>query len=182
MAILPLVYAPNPIFRQKAAPVSEVNDDIRQLADDMLETMYDMRGIGMGANMVGVLKRIIVVDIQEEGVKKPLVCLNPEITWASDETSTNEEASLCFPGVSADISRPSSIKMTYMGLDGETHDLEASDWLATVLQHEVDYLNGKTYLDHLSKMKRDRLLKKSIKYQKHAHSHACHDPHCGHDH
>ncbi|SDD68262.1 peptide deformylase [Kordiimonas lacus] len=180
MAHLHIVAAPNPIFRQKAVPVVDVDDGIKALAEQMLDVMYENRGIGIAANMVGLLHRIIVVDIQPDGNRDPLVCINPEITWASDETSTNEEASLSFPGISADITRPNAIKLTYLDQQGEKQELDAEGFLAIVIQHEMDYLDGRTYLDHLSKMKRDRLLKKMQKYLKQGH--ACGDPHCGHDH
>jgi peptide deformylase len=181
MALRDIVTAPNPIFRQKAEPFDAIDAAAVALADDMLETMYAHRGIGIGANMVGVARRLIVVDIQSDGNRAPLVCFNPEITWQSDDTSTNEEASLSFPGISADITRPSAIRLTYLDREGAERELEADGWLAVVIQHEMDYLDGRTYLDRLSKMKRDRLIKKMQKYQKSA-QHGCGDPHCGHDH
>jgi len=180
MAHLQIVTAPHPIFRKKAEPVADVTDEIKSLSADMLDAMYENRGIGIAANMVGLLHRIIVVDIQPEGNRDPLVCINPEITWASEEMSTNEEASLSFPGISADITRPNAINLTYLDQSGARKELEAEGFLAIVIQHEMDYLDGRTYLDHLSKMKRDRLLKKMQKYLKQGH--ACGDPHCGHDH
>jgi len=194
MAVLPLVYAPNPIFRQKAAPVEVVDDDIRQLVDDMLETMYAERGVGIGANMVGILKRIIVLDLQQDGNRNPLVCINPKIIWYSEDKSQMEEASLSFPGISAMVSRPRAIHISYLDRDGMEHELEAEGDLATVIQHEMDYLDGRTYLDHISKLKRDQLLKKMAKVQKfghvhgpgcghdHHHDHHVHGPHCDHDH
>jgi len=180
MAHLHIITAPDPIFRKKASAVSSVTDDIKALADQMLDVMYENRGIGIAANMVGLLHRMIVVDIQPEGNREPLVCINPEIIWASDEMSTNEEASLSFPGISADITRPNAIKLKYLDRNGDKQELDAEGFLAIVIQHEMDYLDGRTYLDHLSKMKRDRLLKKMQKYLKQGH--ACGDPHCGHDH
>lgn len=182
MAILDIIYGPSPIFKKKAQPFTAVDDVAIQLASDMLETMYEYRGIGIAANMVGVLKRIIVIDLQQEGVKMPYVLFNPEITWKSDDYSTNEEASLSFPGISAEVSRPKAIKVSYLDKKGEQQELEANDWFATVTQHEMDYLDGRTYLDHLSKMKRDRLLKKMQKMMKHSHSHSCGDPTCDRDH
>lgn len=180
MAPLPLVMAPDPIFRQKAAPVEDIDEELRTLCDAMLETLYKERGIGIGANMVGVLKRIIVVDLQEDGVRKPLICINPEIVSSSDETATNEEASLCFPGIRAEITRPSAVTIRYQDRDGASRELSADGWLATVIQHEMEYLDGRTFLDNLSKMKRDRLMKKMQKQLKHIHD--CGDPHCGHHH
>ncbi len=180
MVHLHIITAPDPIFRKKAVPVASVTDDIKALADQMLDVMYENRGIGIAANMVGLLHRMIVVDIQPDGNRDPLVCINPEITWTSDELSTNEEASLSFPGISADISRPNAIKVKYLDRNGDAQELDAEGFLAIVIQHEMDYLDGRTYLDHISKMKRDRLLKKMQKYLKHGS--ACGDPHCGHDH
>lgn len=180
MPVLDLVMAPNPIFRQKAVAIDNVNADVQALCDDMLETLYAERGIGIGANMVGVLKRVIVVDLQEDGIRKPLVCINPEIISTSKETETREEASLCFPGIRAEITRPNAVSIRYLDTNGAPQTLDAEGWLATVIQHEMEYLDGRTFLDNLSKMKRDRLLKKMQKQQKHHHD--CGDPHCGHQH
>ncbi len=182
MAVLDIIYGPSPIFRQKADTFVSIDQESVKLAEDMLETMYEYRGIGIAANMIGVCKRVIVLDLQQEGVKMPYVLFNPEITWKSEETSKNEEASLSFPGISAEITRPTSIKVSYLDKKGEHHELEANDWFATVIQHEMDYLDGKTYLDRLSKIKRDRLLKKMLKMMKHNHHSSCGDPSCGHDH
>lgn len=182
MTDLQIITAPDPIFRKKASPVAEVTESVKATATEMLDVMYENRGIGIAANMVGLLDRIIVVDIQPDGNREPLVCINPEITWSSDEQSTNEEASLSFPGISADVTRPNAIKLSYLDIDGNKQKLDAEGFLAIVIQHEMDYLDGRTYLDHLSKMKRDRLLKKMQKYMKSHHGHACGDPHCGHDH
>ncbi|WP_417463712.1 peptide deformylase [Kordiimonas sp.] len=181
MTNLSLITAPNPIFRQKAVAVDDVNDDVRALANQMLDIMYESRGIGIAANMVGLLKRIVVLDLQPEGHREPMVCINPEILWRSDATSTHEEASLSFPGISAEITRPDAIRLAYLDMEGTRHEIDADGWLATVLQHEIDYLDGKTYLDHLSKMKRDLLLKKMQKYIKQMKNHV-HGPGCGHDH
>ncbi|NVJ99051.1 MAG: peptide deformylase [Alphaproteobacteria bacterium] len=182
MALLELITAPNPVLRQRSAPVSNIDDGIRQLTADMLETMYAHRGMGIAANMIGKALRIIVVDVQPEGNLEPMICINPEVIWSSDKLVTNEEASLSFPGISADIKRPDAIKLRFEDEMGVKQEIAADGWLATVIQHEMDYLEGKTYLDHLSKMQRDRLLKKMQKYLKGMHSHGCADPHCGHDH
>jgi len=179
MAVLQLVLGPDPILKQTAAPVDEITDEIKTLVADMFDTLYERKGLGIGANMVGALQRIVVVDLQENGEKKPLACINPEIIWCSDKLESREEASLCFPGISADVKRPEAVKVRFQDLDGKTHEIEANGWFATVLQHEIDYLDGKIYLDYLSKMKRDRLIKKM---QKQIRSHSCGDPSCGHDH
>ncbi len=182
MAILDIVFGPSPVFKQKAEAFSIIDSDAVTLAEDMLETMYEYRGIGIAANMVGVTKRLIVLDLQQEGVRMPYVMFNPEITWSSEEKATNEEASLSFPGISAQVTRPTSIKISYLDKKGETKELEAKDWFATVIQHEMDYLDGRTYLDHLSKMKRDRLIKKMQKMMKNHHHSSCGDPSCDLDH
>ena len=180
MAVLQLILGPDPILAQKAAPVANIDENIKQLVDDMFDTLYARRGLGIGANMVGELKRIIVVDMQEDGVKNPMTCINPETTWRSETMEMHEEASLCFPGISAEISRADAIKITYQDIEGTACSLSAEGWLAAIIQHEVDYLDGKTYLDYLSRMKRERLLKKMIKQLKHSHS--CGDAACDHDH
>lgn len=176
--MLQIIYAPNKIFRTKAEEVTQVNDEIRSIADGMLKTMQVEQAVGLGANMVGVLKRIAVVDLHENGVSNPLVFINPKIIWHSDKMQEFEEASLCFPGISAKISRPDSIKVSYIDYDGKEQEMEATGFLATVIQHEVDYLDGKIFLDYLSKMKRDVLLKKMEKYIKmnppHVHGEHCH--------
>lgn len=176
MAVLPLILGPDPVLRAKAIPVEGVTDKITSHIKDMFDTLYERRAVGIGANMVGILKRIIVIDLQEGGKKKPLACINPVITWQSDTTTSDEEASLCFPGISAEISRPDAVHISYLDEKGNEQALEAKGWLAKVIQHEIDYLDGKTYLDSLSKMKRDRLLKKMQKQLKN--QDCCSDPHC----
>ena len=165
MPPLPLRIAPDPIFRQTAAPVEEVTDEIRAHIDDMFETLYLEQGVGLGANMVGLLQPIIVVDLLQGGVHAPLVMVNPVITKTSDDVQTSEEASLSFPGISAKITRPATIEITYLDRDGNEQSREATGFLATVIQHEMDYLDGQTFLDHLSPIKRKMLLKKMQKVQ-----------------
>lgn len=166
MAILPLVLGPNPIFKQKAEPLQSVDADAVTTANDMLETLYKHEGLGIAGNMVGILKRIIVIDLQEEGVKMPYLMFNPEIVKSSDETQTMMEASLCFPGAGTDITRPKEITVTFLDKDGKAQTLITSDLMAQVIQHEVDYLNGKTFLDFLSSMKRNIQIKKTKKHQR----------------
>lgn len=179
MSPLPLVYAPHPIFKIEAEPVSVVDDNIRKLIDDMLKTLYLEGAVGLGANMVGVLKRIAIVDLQEKGTRSPFIFINPVITWRSDEKQTFKESSLCFLGISADISRPRAIKIRYLDYHGNEQELEAEGFLATVIQHEVDYLDGITFLDYLSKMKRDMLIRKMQKFMK-KHPPHIHTEHCNH--
>jgi peptide deformylase len=179
MSILPLIYAPHPIFKMKAEPVEDINDDIRKIVTDMFSTMYIENAVGLGANMVGILKRIAVVDLQENNIKSPLTFINPIITWRSDNMQTYKEASLCFPGISAEINRPSAIKINYFDYDGKAQELKAEGFLSTVIQHEVDYLDGKVFLDYLSKMKRDILIRKVEKHIK-KHPPHVHGKHCNH--
>lgn len=174
-----LVYAPNKIFKQKAEEVKIVDDNIRQIADHMLHIMYSEGAVGIGANMVGVLQRIAVVDLRENGQKNPYVLINPKITHKSDETQDCEEASLCFPGIKAIITRPKNITVEYLDYHGKEQKLECSDFLSTVIQHEVDYLDGIVFLDYLSKMKRDLLMSKMQKYIK-LHPPHIHGEHCRH--
>ena len=166
MTKLSLIIAPDPIFSKHAEPVSHVDDSIRQLISEMFEVLYREQGVGLGANMVGLLKRIIVIDLQEGGIKTPLAMINPEIMASSDEMQTHEEASLSFPGIHGTVSRPKSIEVRYLNEQGETQSLRADGWLATVIQHERDYLDGVVYLDYLSNMKRKMLMKKMLKQLK----------------
>lgn len=179
MSILPIIYAPNTIFSQKAEKVELIDDTIRLLIDKMLETMYYEKAVGLGANMVGVLKRIAVVDVQEEGKRQPYIFINPEITWCSEDKQTFKESSLSFPGIAADITRAKVIKINYLDYQGNKQELRAEGFLATVIQHEVDYLEGKTFLDYVSKLKRDMLLKKMGKHMKLYPPHV-HGAHCNH--
>jgi peptide deformylase len=177
MPLLQLVHAPNLIFKKKAVKVENVDVEIRTLIDDMFETLEFEKGVGMGANMVGVLKRIAIADLHEEGVSKPYTFINPEIYWRSEEMQEVEEASLCFAGISAKVKRPKFIKIRYLDYNGEKQELEAEGFFASVIQHEVDYLDGVTFLDHLSKMKRNILIKKMLNFlknnQPHIHGQGC---------
>ncbi|MDF1686792.1 MAG: peptide deformylase [Parvibaculaceae bacterium] len=166
MTKLSLIIAPDPIFSQRAQAVAHVNDEIRRYISEMFEVLYQEQGVGLGANMVGLLKRIIVIDLQEGGIKTPLAMINPEITSASDEVEIRDEASLSFPGIHGAVSRPRSIEVRYLDEQGTPQSLHADGWLATVIQHERDYLDGVTFLDHLSKMKRTMLMKKMLKQLK----------------
>ncbi|WP_417319197.1 peptide deformylase [Emcibacter sp.] len=166
MPQLKLIFAPDPVFRQTAVAVEKVDDDIRALLKAMFEVLYAERGVGIGANMVGLLKRLIVIDLQEGGEKRPFAMVNPVIIEKSEETQTFEEGSLSYPGISAEVTRPKKITVNYLDEEGAEQTLAAEGWLATVIQHEVDYLDGVVYLDYLSQMKRNMLLKKMKKYKK----------------
>jgi len=172
-----LVWGLKPVFRKKAVKFSKIDDEAREMANKMARTMYYEGGIGMGANMVGLLKSIVVIDLVPNGHNDLIIMLNPEITHYSEETQVFEERSLCFPGIRADVTRPKFIKYNYLDYDGNFCEKEAEGFLATVIQHEVDYLNGKIYLDYLSKFKSDTLKKKLEKYLKlnppHIHTKQC---------
>lgn len=179
MTILPITYAPHPIFRETAAPVTEVNDHVRQIIADMFETLYVEEALGLSAPMVGISQRIAIVDLQENGTKNPLSLINPEIVWTSEEMQTHNEASLSFPFISADITRPYSVKIRFLNEQGAAEEQQFEGFLATVIQHEIDYLNGRVFLDHLSRMKREMLLKKMQKLMKLNPPHI-HGEHCNH--
>ena len=179
MTALPLVYAPHPIFKQKAAPVETIDDSIITFIEDLFDTLYLEGAVGMGAPMVGVLKRIAIVDLSPNGVSTPHHFINPEIIASSNDTQTFEEASLCFPYIAAPITRPKAITVRYLDKNGTHRTLEAEGFLASVIQHECDYLDGKVFLDYLSPLKRSMLLKKMQKQIKLAPIHV-HGPNCSH--
>ncbi|USG61960.1 peptide deformylase [Sneathiella marina] len=160
MLNLPIILAPNPIFRQKASKVDSFDGALRQCIADMLETLYAHKGLGLAGNMVGVLKQIIVIDLQTDGKKDPLILINPHIVDASDETQIFTEASLSYPGIEAQVRRPKKIAVSYFDEMQTAQELTAEGFLATVIQHEMDYLDGRTYLDQLSRLKKDNLLRR----------------------
>ncbi|WP_188910026.1 peptide deformylase [Aureimonas endophytica] len=167
MAIRPLVILPDPLLRKASRPVERVDADLKRFADDMLETMYDAPGIGLAAVQVGELLRMLVIDVAgEDEEKRPQVFLNPEILARSDAMSTYEEGCLSIPDYYAEVERPAKVTVGYLGLDGATHELEAEGVLATCLQHEIDHLNGVLFIDHISKLKRDMVVKKFTKAAK----------------
>ncbi|MEI6419816.1 MAG: peptide deformylase [Sphingomonadales bacterium] len=180
MAILPIIETPDARLKQISAPVAAVTDAHRQLIADMFDTMYDAPGIGLAAIQVGVAERILVIDLQPEApgtpddadpetvkrVKEPLVFINPEIIWESDELAVYSEGCLSVPDMYADVNRPARIRVRWLDENGAGHEDEIDGLLATCLQHEMDHLNGVLFIDHLSKLKRDMLLKKLEKLRK----------------
>ena len=167
MALLPILVAPDPVLKTKATPVATVDDSLRQLMDDMLETMYDAPGIGLAAPQIGVSKRVIVMDIaQEDEPKAPLCMVNPELVWVSDEDATYEEGCLSVPEHYADVVRPAEIRVRYLDRDGKQQELKTGGLLATVIQHEMDHLDGILFIDHLSSLKRNMILRKLLKSRK----------------
>ncbi|ALV29835.1 peptide deformylase [Pannonibacter sp. Q-1] len=156
-----IITLPDPVLRQVCAPVTAVGDDIRQLADDMLDTMYEAPGIGLAASQIGVLQRIFVLDVaKEDQPKAPMVFINPEIVWSSPELSVYQEGCLSIPEYYDDVERPASVRVTFQNREGAQQELLADGLLATCIQHELDHLNGKLFIDYLSKLKRDRVVKK----------------------
>ncbi|MBD9374168.1 peptide deformylase [Rhizobium sp. ARZ01] len=167
MTIKPLIILPDPTLRQVSAPLESVNDEARRLADDMLETMYDAPGIGLAAIQIGVARRMLVLDVSKEGEDKtPLVFINPEIVKASDARSVYEEGCLSIPDYYAEVERPAEITVRYIDRDGKEQTIEADGLLATCLQHEIDHLNGVLFIDHISKLKRDMVIRKFTKAAK----------------
>jgi peptide deformylase len=164
MAILPIIELPDPRLRLVSEPVSKIDAAIRQLMDDMLETMYDAPGIGLAAIQVAVPKRVLVVDVAREGEEPtPLCVANPEIVWASEEKNIYQEGCLSIPEYYEDVERPEKVRMRYLDRDGKTQEIDADGLLATCLQHEIDHLNGVLFIDHLSRLKRERVQKKFVK-------------------
>jgi peptide deformylase len=167
MAILPIRVIPDAVLRTKAPPVEAVDDALRKLLDDMLETMYAAHGIGLAATQVGVLKRVVVMDVSREGEDKaPLFLVNPEVVWASEERSVYEEGCLSIPDYYEDVERPARIRFRYLDRAGAMQEREADGLLATCVQHEIDHLDGVLFIDHISKLKRDMVWKKFAKAAK----------------
>lgn len=167
MAVRPLLTLPDAQLRLKSESIGPITNEVRTLAADMLETMYDAPGIGLAAIQVGVPKRLIVVDLGKAPEERnPLVLIDPEITWSSYETRIHEEGCLSIPEFYEEVERPDRVRLTYRALDGDTVELEADGMLATCLQHEIDHLNGVLFIDHLSRLKRSRVVKKFTKAAK----------------
>jgi peptide deformylase len=168
MALLPIITLPDPLLRQVSAPVERVDDELRTLADNMLETMYDAPGVGLAAVQVGVPRRLIVADADKDEERRPLVFINPEILSVGPDTRVHEEGCLSIPDVRIEIERPALLRLRYLDRDGKTQELEAEGLLATVIQHEIDHLNGRMIIDFLSRLKRDMIVRKFRKLAKEA--------------
>ncbi|KQS90436.1 MULTISPECIES: peptide deformylase [unclassified Rhizobium] len=167
MTIKPLIILPDPVLRQLSKPVETIDADVRRLADDMLETMYDAPGIGLAAIQIGVPRQMLVIDVSKEGEdKQPLVFINPKILASSDERSVYEEGCLSIPDYYAEVERPAEITVEYVDLDGKQLTAKADGLLATCLQHEIDHLNGVLFIDHISKLKREMVIRKFAKAAK----------------
>ena len=162
-----IVIEPDPILRKKSETLEKVDNELRVLLDDMLETMYAAPGIGLAAVQIGILKRLIVLDISKDKEKKnPLFLINPEIISLSKKTSVHEEGCLSLPGYFAEIERPAECQIKFIDYNGKEKELKANGLLATCIQHEVDHLNGVLFIDYLSKLKKDMIVKKLIKHKK----------------
>ena len=164
MTIKPLIILPDPLLRQVSAPVERVDAELEQFIDDKLETMYEAPGIGLAAIQVGVPRRLLVIDLAKEGEEPaPLVFINPEILKSSDERSVYEEGCLSIPDYYAEVERPAAITVKSLGRDGKEQLTEADGLLATCLQHEIDHLNGVLFIDHISRLKREMVIKRFTK-------------------
>jgi len=167
MAVRDILILPDKRLRQKSEPVATIGKTERALVEDMFETMYAAPGIGLAAIQIGVPARVVTMDLaKKDEPKAPLVFINPQVIWVSDETATYEEGCLSIPEYYEEVARPKAVKVKFLDLDGKPHEIEAEGLLATCLQHEIDHINGVLFIDHISKLKRDRVLKKFKKAAK----------------
>jgi len=167
MALRDIIILPDKRLRLVSAPAKKIDAALRRLVDDMFETMYEAPGIGLAAIQVGVPQRVITMDLaKKEEPRAPQVFVNPQILWQSDEKAVYEEGCLSIPEFYEEVERPAQVRVKFLDLDAKEHEIEASGLLATCLQHEIDHLNGILFIDHISKLKRDRVLKKFTKAAK----------------
>ncbi len=172
MTILTILEVPDPGLRAVAKPVETIDDGIRATLSDMFETMYGARGIGLAATQVGIEKRLVVIDLQEPeeedgpAVRKPVAFVNPELLCVSDELSSYNEGCLSIPEQYAEVERPARCRVKWLDADGKAHEEEMDGLMSTCIQHEIDHLNGVLFTDHISKLKRDMLMKKLAKARK----------------
>ena len=167
MTIKPLIILPDPLLRQVSKPIERFDADTRRLASDMFETMYDAPGIGLAAIQVGIERRMLVIDVAREGEEKqPLVFINPTVVASSDERSVYEEGCLSIPDYYAEVERPAKVTVEYFDVEGAKQTVEADGLLATCLQHEIDHLNGVLFIDYISRLKREMVIKKFTKAAK----------------
>jgi peptide deformylase len=165
MALLPILQYPDPRLHTVAKPVAQVDARIRQLVDDMLETMYEAKGVGLAATQINVHERVVVIDTSEER-NDPLVLINPEIIWASDEMIVWEEGCLSVPTIYDKVDRHAKVRVRALNRDGETYEFEGEELLAVCVQHELDHLAGKVFVEYLSPLKRNRIKTKLVKRQR----------------
>jgi peptide deformylase len=169
MALRDIIILPDKRLRLRSKPVVTIDDKVRTLVADMFETMYEAPGIGLAAIQVGVPLRVVTMDLSKrEDGSEPRVFINPEILWSSDEDSLYEEGCLSIPEIHEDVERPARVKVRFLDLDGVSREADAEGLFATCIQHEIDHLNGVLFIDHISKLKRDRIVKKFTKAAKRA--------------
>lgn len=167
MAKREILIIPDKRLRLKSEPLKSIDKSVHALVEDMFETMYAAPGIGLAAIQIGVPQRVVTMDLSgKDEPKAPRVFINPEITWASDEHATYDEGCLSIPDYYEEVERPKAVKVKYLDLDGKEHEIEADGLLATCLQHEIDHTNGVLFIDHISKLKRDMVMKKFKKASK----------------
>jgi peptide deformylase len=167
MARREIIKLPDKRLRLTSEPVKRIDSGIRKLIDDLFETMYEAPGIGLAAIQIGIAKRVVTMDLsKKDEEQQPQVFINPEVVWSSQETSKYEEGCLSIPEFYEEVERPAKVKVKYLGIDGNEREIEASGLLATCLQHEIDHTNGVLFIDHISKLKRDRIVKKFVKAAK----------------
>ena len=168
MTIRPILIHPDPRLKKVTPPVTDITEELRVLAADMLETMYDAPGIGLAAPQVGVMTRLLVMDcVKEEGeAPRPMVLMNPEVVGVSEELSTYDEGCLSIPDQYADVTRPAEVDVRWLGLDGETHEEHFAGLWATCVQHEIDHLDGKLFIDYLKPLKRQMITRKMQKLKR----------------
>lgn len=172
MSLLPIITIPNPVLKEIARPIETISAAIKQQAADMIETMYEAPGIGLAANQVGQLNRMFVMDVhyrKDPATRNPIVMMNPEIVWRSEELSVMEEGCLSIPQQYAEVERPRTVRVKYIDLDGQFQEMEGSDLTSHCIQHELDHLNGVLFIDYLSRLKRNMILRKIDKMRKDGH-------------
>ena len=163
MALIPIIYIPDPVLRQVASPVTEITDGTRQLLDDMAETMYDAPGIGLAAPQVNVSQRVIVMDCGPDDAPELFKMINPEIVARSDAKAILEEGCLSIPKQTAEVERPASVDVRYLDVDGKEQMMTCEGLLAACVQHEIDHLDGVLFIDYLSRLKRDMIVRRTLK-------------------
>lgn len=167
MAVRDIINCLDPTLRKPSAPVERVDDDLRRLIDDMFETMYEAPGIGLAAIQLGIARQVIIADVAgEEEEPSPLALINPQILWKSPETSIYSEGCLSLPEQFAEVERPARCRVAYIDTEGEKREIETDGLMSTCLQHEIDHLDGVLFVDHLSKLKRDMIIRKIAKAER----------------
>lgn len=169
MSLLPIIIVPDPVLKEIAKPIETISEAVKKQAADMIETMYDAPGIGLAANQVGMLNRLFVMDVnyrKNDKSRDAITLINPEIIWRSEEMSVMEEGCLSIPQQYAEVERPKTVRVKYLDLNGQFQEMEGSDLTSHCIQHELDHLNGVLFVDYLSRLKRNMILRKVDKMRK----------------